>query len=44
MLEVVERVRPYLALRVAAPGVNVSRGGERQTVFRSHSHVLDVGP
>lgn len=37
-------VRPYLPLRVAAPGVNVPRGGERQRVLRSHSHVLDVDP
>lgn len=46
MLEVVGGggVRPHLPLRVAAPGVDVSRGGERQSVLRPDGHVLDVGP
>lgn len=34
----------YLPLGVAAPGVNVSRGGEHQSVFSSDSHILDVDP
>lgn len=34
----------YLSLWVAAPGVNVSCGGEHQSVFSSHSHILDVDP
>lgn len=34
----------YLPLWVAAPGVNVSRGGEHQSVFSPHSHILDVDP
>lgn len=34
----------YLTLGVAAPGVNVSRGGEHQSVFGSDGHILDVDP
>lgn len=37
-------VGPYLPLRVAAPGVNVPRGGQSQGVLSSHSHVLDLDP
>lgn len=35
---------PYLPLRVAAPGVNVPRGGQGQGVLSPHSHVLDLDP
>lgn len=34
----------YLSLRVAAPGVNISCGGEYQSVFSSYSDILDVDP
>lgn len=37
-------VRHYLPFRVAAPGVNISRGGERQSVLGSNGDVLDVYP
>lgn len=36
--------RHYLPLGVAAPGVNISRGGERQSVLSSDGDVLDVYP
>jgi len=34
----------YLSLRVASPGVDVSRGGEHQGVLGAHGDVLDADP